>query len=338
MSASELMDTFWPEGVSNDPENALQQMLYKVRSLLKKMFPGIENPIISRSRQFRWNPNLNVYLDLEQFEELFNSSRKDASKKADSLMEAIDMYENGVQTTGEQDWLEAIHIYYHTIYLDICRSVMEPLQLDSQWIKIIEICDKVCELEPCADEFIVHMMQALIMLGNQQLAISRYYSFRDKLQQEYDIEPSAEVEQMYTVALNSSFKNVDGQNLLELLGLKDVSGAFFCTFNVFSHLVALERRHTARTNQPSTIIVFSVDGLQLSASTDIHRLESVLRNGLRGYDAVTRLNANSFLVLLADAEVKTADMVAERIKKKFCSEFSQTTAELTYKTVLLPPL
>lgn len=338
ISASELMDTFWPEGVSNDPENALQQMLFKVRNLLKKMFPGIANPIVSRSRQCSWNPDLAIELDLELFDELFSEARKDDQQKAEILLKAIDMYESGVQTTGDQDWLEAVHIYYHTIYLDVCRAIMEPLQLDNQWIKIIDICDKVCELEPCADEFVVHMMQALVMLGNQQMAITRYNTFKDRLQQEYDISPSPEVEQMYSIALNSGFKNMDGQNVLQLLGLKDFTGAFFCTFNVFSHLVMMERRHTARSNQPSSLIVFSVDGLQLTSSTDIHRLENVLRTGLRGYDAVTRLNANSFIVLLSGTAIETAEMIAQRIKGKFYSEFNQSAAKLTFQTVLLPSL
>lgn len=336
MSANELMDTFWPENVSNDPENALQQMLYKVRSLLKKMFPGIANPIISRSRQCSWNPELTIDLDLERFEEQFNSAKADTAQNTDALLGAIELYESGVHTIGEQDWLEAVHVYYHTIYLDMCRMVMQPLQMEGHWIKIIDVCDKVCELEPYADEFVAHMMQALIMLGNQQMAITRYESYRDRLLTEYDIVPSTEVEQMYSIAMSSGFKNMDGQNLLQILGLQSVSGAFFCTFNVFSHLVMMERRHAERSGQPSSLIVFTVDESQSNATTDMHRLEGVLRTGLRGYDAVTRLNANAFVVLLSGASGELAEMIAERVRKKFYSEFSQSGANLTAQTVLLP--
>jgi|GEM_PF-5334133 len=338
MSASRLMEMFWPEGVSNDPENALQQMMYKVRSLLKKMFPEVKNPIVSRSRQCCWNPDLTVHLDLERFDELFSIAKGDGTRKTEVLLEAISLYETGVETGGEQDWLEAAHVYYHSIYLDMCRMVMQPLQINSKWIKIIEICDKVCELEPCADEFVAHMMQALIMLGNQQMAIKRYKSYCRMLRQEYDIAPSAEVEQMYAIALKSEFKDMDGQNLLKLLELQEISGAFFCSFNVFTHLVMMERRHIKRSNQQASLIVFNLDELEQDIYTDIHRLEQVLRSGLRGYDAVTRLNANAFIVLLSDATIEIAEMIAERIRRRFYTEFSQSTAKLTVQTVPLLPI
>lgn len=338
MPASELMDTFWSEDISNDPENALQQMLYKVRKLLNNMFPEIENPLITRSKQCRWSPELTIELDLESFESLFDEAKTDNIQRTDILLKAIDLYDTGVQTIGEQDWLEALHIYYHTLFLDMCRMSVEPLQLNGQWIKVIDICDKVCALEPFADEFVVHMMQALIMLGNQKMAVSRYNTYREMLLQEYDIVPSAEVERMYVLALNSEFNNMDNQNLLQILEENDTKGAFFCTFNVFSHLVMMERRHTYRNGRPFALAIFGIEDFQMTTTTGIHKLEQVLHTGLRNCDAVTRMNVGSFLVLLSGATTESVALIAKRIEKMFYSGHKSSLPTLYYRTIELPTL
>lgn len=338
ISANELMEIFWPEGVSNDPENALQQMFFKVRKLLNNMFPEIANPLVTKSKQCRWDPELSIELDLENFEILFEDAKEDTDQRTSSLLNAIDLYDTGVQTIGEQDWLEALHIYYHTIFLDMCRMVVEPLQLSGQWIKVIDICEKVCAVEPLADEFIAYMMQALIMLGNQQLAISKYLSYRERLLKEYDLAPSAEVEHMYALALHSEFKHMDSQNILKILEESDNNGAFFCTFNVFAHLVMMEHRRASRSDQPFSLVIFGIDDYQMTTTSGIHQLEQVLHIGLRGCDAVTRLNASSFLVLLSGASIESADLIAKRITQLFYSENTLSSVTLSFKAMTLPAL
>lgn len=42
ITAEELVDTFWTENESSDPANVLRNMIYKIRNLLKHMFPNEE--------------------------------------------------------------------------------------------------------------------------------------------------------------------------------------------------------------------------------------------------------------------------------------------------------
>lgn len=43
ITSEELIEQFWTETNSSDPANALKNMLFKIRTLLKAMFPDMEN-------------------------------------------------------------------------------------------------------------------------------------------------------------------------------------------------------------------------------------------------------------------------------------------------------
>lgn len=182
------------------------------------------------------------------------------------------------------------------------------------------------------------MMQAYILLGDRQAAAACYLSFRDRLQRECGMAPSPEAERLYALAIGSETAQATGQSLQQIIDRTETEGALCCPFNVFVHLVMIERRNTARSGQPSSLVVFSVNELQTGSAADVHRVERVLRAGLRGGDAVTRLNAASFLVLLSGASNESAERIARRIRSRFTAEFRQSDADISFQCVELPEL
>ena len=60
ITAEELVDTFWTENESSDPANVLRNMIYKIRNLLKHMFPNEEEMLKTLSGCYAWNPNLSL--------------------------------------------------------------------------------------------------------------------------------------------------------------------------------------------------------------------------------------------------------------------------------------
>ena len=77
--------------------------------------------------------------------------------------------------------------------------------------------------------------------------------------------------------------NVDGLDILKLVSEgepEEEAKAFLCTFSVFQSIVALEKRHMARSGEASSIALVSL-GNQVTPTTDARRLERVLMEGLR---------------------------------------------------------
>ena len=62
-----LSELFW-SGNSRNPENALKNLIYRLRSTLKVLGP--EEYICTRPGGYQWNPEIPVETDYEQFERL----------------------------------------------------------------------------------------------------------------------------------------------------------------------------------------------------------------------------------------------------------------------------
>ena len=75
LSSEELIRQFWGEE-SSDPANALKNMIYKVRSLLKGMLPDKENLLVTLPGCYAWNPACRLELDSEAFEQACLEVRK----------------------------------------------------------------------------------------------------------------------------------------------------------------------------------------------------------------------------------------------------------------------
>lgn len=162
--------------------------------------------------------------------------------------------------------------------------------------------------------------------------------FRRMLWQEYEIEPTAKVEQMFALASGMCQGGMDGQDILKLVSESGgEKGAFFCTFGVFQSIVALERRHLARSKQTSTLVVISL-GNKTTPTTDARRLQRVLLEGLRTGDLVARLDAGSYIVMLTGASVESTRAVIRRVEQQFRRTYANSSAHITFRTSPLKPL
>ena len=339
ISIEELIEQFWPEADSNDPGNALKNMMFRTREYLKKAFPEQKELIRKLPGCYVWNPEVRIEVDTERFEQEYLKAReKTGEERTNLLLGAVSLYKGDFLSGNESDWTVAIRHYYQTLYLDAGKEVLAELQKKERWTEMISICEQAYEVDFSIDAFVVYHMQALISLGQPEKAIQRYGIFRRMLWQEYEIEPSEQVEQVYALATDMSRGSMDSQNILKLVSeAGEEKGAFFCTFGVFRNIVALERRHIARSKQDSTLVIVSL-GNKTAPSTDSRRLQRVLTEGLRTGDLVARLDAGSYIIMLTGASVDGARLVTRRLEQRFRRAYTNSGARITFRMSPLEPL
>lgn len=337
ISSEELIRQFWAEQ-SNDPANALKNMVFKVRGMLKEMFPDQENLLVTLPGCYAWNPAVRLELDSEQFEQNCLALRKHSGELyLEKLLVSIALYKGDFLSGNDSDWAISLRRYYQTLYLDLCKMTLPLLQKQERWTEVISICEQAGMVDLSGDTFIVYQMQALISMGHPERAVQVYRSFRELLWQEFEIEPSEQVEQMHMLAESMCQSNMSNQDILKLVAEKELDGrAFFCTFSVFQSMVALERRHMARSGLKSTIATVSL-GNKVTPTTDARRLERVLLEGLRTGDPVARLDAGSYILMLTGAGEENALMVMERIDRTFHKIYSHSKACISFRVLPLEP-
>lgn len=334
ISGDELIDRFWMDNNSSSPSNALRYMLFKVRNLLEDMFPGKRDLLQTFSGYYAWNPEVCIKLDTEQFETACLKAKRMSEGGEEQLtlfLEAISLYKGDFLASNDSEWALVLRQYYRTLYLDICRAALPILYEKKQWTEILSICGQAYQIDFAMEDFTAYQMQALLALGQPEQAIEKYEVFRERMIQEFEVIPSHQIEQLYTLAASLYRRDINVPDIFKLVCEdEEEQRAFFCTFEVFQKIVVLEKRHLARSGEMSALVIVSL-GENATPATDARRLERILLDGLRAGDPVARLEADSYILLLTGASLENARMVMGRIDYSFHSRYRYSKAKLCYQ-------
>ncbi len=331
ISSEELIEQFWADKGSN-PYNALRNMLFKVRNLLKAMFPDQEAMLLTLSDCYAWNPEISLELDAEQMETFCLKAKRAAGEEQCRLLgQAVSLYKGDFLSGNDADWARNQRQYYQTLYLDACKTVLPLYYKKEQWMEAVNVCSQAYTVDFSIEDFTAYQMQALIALGQPEQAVEKYEAFRDKMLQEYDMPPTERIEQLHTLAVGLHKTGMDDEDIFRLVCEDEQdSHAFFCTFSTFQSIVALERRHMARSGQPSSLVIISL-GREAVPTTDGRRLEKILLDKLRTGDPIARLEAGSYILMLTGADTENARLVISRIDSAFHRTYRNSGAKLTYR-------
>lgn len=334
ITAEELVDVFWP-GDSKDPANALKNTLHKNRALLKTMFPQAEEMILTQSTGYCWSDGVVLELDTERLDQVYRGIKPGTPVETEDLKQAVDLYGGEILAGSNQLWLEHINVYYHNVYVDLCKALSERLQEANDWEEAVRVCERAYTYAPEVEDITHCLMQALLFTGQQEQAVQHYEKYRAMLWREYSLVPPERVEQMYSLAMErcSADKDYERELLRQLIQMPEPLQAFSCSQMVFRHLVQLELRQMRRNGHRSSVVVLQTmkDSQNGKPSTDTRRVERVLLSALRAGDPFTKLNMGSFAVLLPTATVENARKVMERVDHQFHVTYPRSRAELQYR-------
>lgn len=340
ISAEELTDTFWTEEESSDPANALRNMLHKIRNLLKDMFPQIEKELLmTLCGCYAWNPEIEIELDTDQFEKTCLEARKYSGRQGTELLrKAVSFYKGDFLAGNDSEWARGPRQYYRTLYLDACKTLLPLLEEKEEWTEIVSVCSQAYQTDSCMEEFTAYPMRAFIAMGQPKQALERYEALKAQMLKELGLPPTEHIEQIRTLALQFGKEDKKGdQEIFRLVCEEEEAGqAFLCSFGVFQSIVALERRHLARSGQISTLVIVSL-GNHAVRSADVKRLERILIEGLRTGDPIARLTAGSYILMLAGADAENAQIVTNRIDCSFHRTYRHSSAQLYFRISVLCP-
>ena len=338
ISSEELIRQFWAEDSSSAPENALRNMLFKVRNLLKKVFPEETDLLLTFPGFYTWNPSVCLKSDVEQFEEVcLEAGKKSGEEYCRLLLQALDLYKGDFLAANDSEWALVLRQYYRTLYLDACRAVLPLLCEKERWLDVVSLGEQAYKADFTMEEFIVCQMQAMVALGQPERAVERYEAHKARMLQEFGIAPSHRIEQIYILAAGLCKRDVGIQDIFRLVQEDKTDGrAFLCTFEMFQSIAVLEKRHLVRTGQNSAIVVISL-GKSSAPSADARRLERILLEGLRAGDPVARLEAGSYIFLLTGTSIENARLVMSRLVSTFHKMYRHSRARLTYHIAALNP-
>ena len=106
MELLRLIDTFWQEEHSRNPEGALKNLVYRLRSELRVF--GTQELILTLPGAYRWNPEVRLQTDYEEMDALTEAVKKEdmPERKRYLAEKAIALYKKEAPFRASQEsWL-----------------------------------------------------------------------------------------------------------------------------------------------------------------------------------------------------------------------------------------
>lgn len=340
VETQEYIDLLWgPREQGANPANALKTILHRARTTLEPLWPSAGHQLILRQGSaYRWNPDIPLELDVEEFERLCRQGEAQADEEArlTDYLAALALYKGDfLPRLSSQLWVIPITTYYHQMYLRLVLQTIPLLEARRRYDEVERLCRAALVQEPYLEELYRHLMSTLIRLGSHREAAAVYEDMSKLFMDNFGAMPEEETRAVYREALNSLQDHaLPVDSILEQLREPDgPGGALICQYDIFRSIYHSVARSLARSGDAVHLALFSVrsrdSGKALSRrSLDraVANLQEVIRTSLRRGDVAAQCSVSQFILMLPQANFENSQMVCDRILRAFARKYPHSPA------------
>lgn len=340
VTQSELIDILSGEDEGVNPTSALKTQVHRLRDILSELNHPLPI-VICVNGAYSINPEIELDIDSERFEKTFKEAGNcnDNDEKLRLILETVNIYSGEfLAKSAYESWVVPLNTYYRSVYSKAVKMAIQLLNASGKLHDIIAICSKATALNPYDEHVHYCHIKALAELGEQESAKKQYEIVTDLMMNKFGITPSKELMELYDSTIKSS-KSVQSDIdvvINDLIEDRPVAGAFFCEYQIFKHLYQLEVRDSQRTGISINVCLLTVGGSngespsQNAMTKAMQRLHDCISYSLRSSDIFTRYSVSQFVVMLANTNEQTGELIMKRIEKAFRRENTNKDIELKY--------
>ncbi len=347
ISNDELIEVLWANEESDNPANALKNLIYRIRNTLADSGISCAKELIQYKRgSYGWNNQLDCWVDCEEFEKLAKRAcmpEISDLERIDYYLKAINLYKGDfLPKSYFETWVIPLSTYYHGLYFKCVTEAVELLQKRNQYDEIVTVCESAIVIDQFVEDIHESLIRALIHLGRQQQAMAHYEHVTTLFYRELGVSLSESLRSLYReIIKNSNHTETDLCVIKEdLREASQVNGAFVCEYEIFKSMYRLEARSASRTGQAVFVGLLTLsrqDALPPSVKSlnaTMAKLLDVICSSLRRGDVVSRFSASQYVLMLPTLTFENGQMVLERITKRFRQQYPHSP--LTVRANLQP--
>lgn len=170
LSHQELIDTFWQEEHSRNPEGALKNLVYRLRSELRVF--GTQELILTLPGAYRWNPEVRLQTDYEEMDALTEAVKKEdmPERKRYLAEKAIALYKKEAPFRASQEsWLLSRLTYYRLQYLETVKVLCGIYEKEQEWDAIERVTTQALDVDGLDED--LHYWRIKSQIGAQNCSI-----------------------------------------------------------------------------------------------------------------------------------------------------------------------
>ncbi|MEG2173880.1 MAG: BTAD domain-containing putative transcriptional regulator [Oscillospiraceae bacterium] len=351
ISQEELIVALWPEDNSDNPTNALKNLIYRIRTTLTSA--GIscaKEMIVYHTGAYHWNNMIVCDVDHERFDHLAQQAQDchlSSTQRINIGLEALALYRGDfLPLSAFEQWVVPLSAYYHAAYLRCALATCELLLEQQRYDEIYALCTRAFEIDRFEESLHYYYIKVLLAQGKAALALEHYNYVNDLFYRELGVRPTEGMRRLYreiagTLGSIETDLNVIKDDLNEK---ENITGAFYCNYEVFKNMYRIEARAAARTGQTVFIGLLTVTDLngEVPQHAELNRgmeelLATVLKSLRRG-DVIARFSATQYVLMLPTLTYENGEMVLNRICKRYRREYCAHALKITASLKPLEPI
>ncbi len=338
ISSRKLIATLWEDDSLADPANVLKNAVYSLRKELCAGESSVESPIIYSSGSYRFDPAVELELDLDYFISQCALSKNETEQEEVQMAyckEAMEVYKDDFLPQLDQElWAVPYFINTRQKYLDCVHRLSEHLWKRGKYRELLDVVNKPFQLDMLDDQVLIFQLRALNELKMYRVIVTTYSKVVRQYRNSIGSVPPQEARVIYEQAsekVNKTEQDImiikadltDGEQ-----GSRPQRGAYFCNYSELHHVYSLLKRSSERNCQTLVLALFTLTSSRKadSQSSDLARamteFKVVAMIALRKADTFSRYSQNQYAVLLSVASLEAGRLVRDRI----CESFAKTPA------------
>ncbi|HZK33918.1 MAG TPA: BTAD domain-containing putative transcriptional regulator, partial [Bacillota bacterium] len=304
--AEVILENLYPNADYEDPKNVVQNLIYRLRKLLRKALPFMDGSICIQYENgcYRLETSY-LYIDVEDFTSLV---KKGDVARAVNGGEAIGYYKRAVELyNGEylpellyMDWVVPIRNHYRRLYIQCCINLFNLLEKRNMNNDILRISEKVLLIEPFEECLHIYFLDALLRKNKTRQASLHYEYITRTFYNQFGIKPTSDLARIYGTIKEMSAQTYESAATKDrLVEVSHGASAYYCSQEVFHSIYTVLTRQSERKQETAYILSIKLSTTITIDKSLIDKIRSALTSSLRRGDVITRWACDEFLVLLS---------------------------------------
>jgi len=343
VTREELIELLGATGASGEGDSggatgasgALNSRIHRLKEYLKRLSPNVP-VIINTHGTYRFNPSIECVFDFEEFERLYKDSLNTHRnrEKLMLLLRAIELYKGDFlpNRTGEK-WALPLNLRYRDMYADAVHTAIRLLEKENRFNEIIPLCRAAVAAEPHDITLHERFIRALMSDGDRKGALTHCVYTMDLLRTKFGDGLPDEISALYNELIggDSAGEVHDSDIAIESLSeSEDVTGAFYCEYEVFRQAYIVEIRRSKRHKRDVNVFLLTLTRDPVKAGKrplDKRAVESamgklfyIINDSLRVGDIFARYSPSQYIMMLRFMTRENCEAILKRLESRYREE------------------
>lgn len=323
-----LIEVLWPNGISENPEGALRNLIYRARKELEPFCRERKHScILSKGNTYSWNNAIPWDIDIVRLEKACEDIEniKDASTMCDKCQHLLNTYGMAFLHDFDEEWILVKRRYYKDM---IQRALLHGCKLCEQekdYDRVLKICEYAEFKHFIFPELMEVKLKAFYEVKQYSQAITYYHKIVELYSSTFNIELTPNITNIHHELLK--FHKDEPESIQELIGdLNEEiyrNGAFYCDAEIFRNLYQVQVRASSR-GVVSYIVMLQLKMVSKTNEVAVRKasalLKEVLYHNLRRNDVFCHCSALTYAAVLQVPSLENCMVALKRVQGKFNSE------------------